>query len=177
MLSAIVAFHIWNSERPSYVIPDETAPKSRSNLREIGQMILLYSNDSKARYGPYPDSFGTLLAWDSDFKYDYDAYVFVSPYDNNSTPAQGATTQAMVADFNSGGHCSYVYLGKGFDASIMYCPDVVIAYEPMALNPGGGMNVLFADGHVGWVNNIAAKSISTQAARGISPVRWPVPAN
>src|ERR1700722_12739548 len=73
--------------------------KSQSNLRQIGQAILLYTNDSK---GSYPDNFATLIVTE-----DITSAVFVSPYDDHSTPSTAATLNAIIADFNSGGHCSY----------------------------------------------------------------------
>ncbi len=142
---------------------------SASNLRQIGQAIRLYSNDT---HGQYPDTLFTLLQTE-----DITPQVFISPSDSINTEAQGATTQAMEDQFSTGLHCSYVYLGRGFDTHMNLPADVVVCYEPRSVNSGRGMYVLFADGHVDWMDAKAGAAIMEEAAIGVSPVRWPVPAS
>src|SRR5579871_6144160 len=62
--------------------PHATSPRvqSASNLRQIGQAILLYTNDLG---GKYPDTFGDIL-----LNEDLTSGVFVSPL-SNDTPAVG----------------------------------------------------------------------------------------
>jgi prepilin-type processing-associated H-X9-DG protein len=136
--------------------------KSSSNLRQIGQAIQLYANDS---HGQYPDTFGDLLIED------IAPAIFVSP-PSADDPATGPTTQAVAANLATPGHCSYIYLGKGLTTQTI-TPDIVVAYEPPAIWAGQGGNVLFGDGHVEFINMPAMNSILTQIKSGTWPVRYP----
>src|SRR6266550_1540842 len=94
--------------------------KCRSNLRAIGQSMLLYANDNR---GQFPQRFGQLIT-----HADVAPEVFICPASNDH-PAAGPTTQQTLADFARPGHCSYIYLGAG-----MSMPSVpkgfVLAFEP-----------------------------------------------
>lgn len=149
---------------PHFSSPRASAPRVRSasNLREIGQAILLYYTDHG---GAYPDSFQTIL-----LNEDITSDVFVSPL-SSDTPAVGPTTQAVAAQLTSGGHLSYVYLGRGLSASTATA-DTIVAYEKMTASMGG-MNVLFGDGHVEWVDATTAAKIIARAAAGQFPVTMP----
>jgi prepilin-type processing-associated H-X9-DG protein len=135
--------------------------KSASNLRQIGQGILLYTNDF---HGQYPDSFADILENE-----DITSDAFVSPL-RSETPATGPTTQAIAAQL-SGSHLSYVYLGKGFTKDTV-TPDTVVAYE-LLVSPGSGTNVLFGDGHVEYVDPKIAARIVAAVAAGQHPVTMP----
>ena len=136
--------------------------KSASNLRQIGQAILLYTNDHQ---GEYPDSFQTIF-----LNEDVTSWVFVSP-SRAETPAIGSTTQATAGQMGAGGHLSYVYLGRGLSANTV-SPNTIVAYE-MIPSPGGGTNVLFGDGHVEWVGPATAAKIVSRAGTGQFPVTLP----
>lgn len=136
--------------------------KCQSNMRQIGQAILLYTNDFGGRY---PDSLGDLLLTE-----DITSEAFVCP-STTDTPARGPTTQAVVAGMSKPGHLSYIYVGKGFDVKTVR-PDAVILYEPIS-NDGGGMNVLFGDGHIEFISAGNAATILRRLKAGVSPVRWP----
>jgi len=136
--------------------------KSASNLRQIGQAILLYCNDNQ---GEYPDSLQTLL-----LNEDITSIVFVSPL-RSETAAVGPTTQAIAAQLGSGNHVSYVYLGRGLSQSTA-TPNMVVAYEMLA-QPGSGTNVLFGDGHVEFVGPVTAAKIIGSSATGMFPVTLP----
>jgi prepilin-type processing-associated H-X9-DG protein len=142
--------------------------KSASNLRQIGVAITLYSQSNQ---GAYPPTFVEL--WESE---DLTPGVFVAPADTANTPSQGATTQAIANDLIHGAHCSYVYLGQGLNTLNPISPDVVICFEPLSVNAGAGMEVLFADGHVDWLDAKAGNAIMAQFGIGNRPVRWPIPA-
>jgi len=119
---------------PSFDRAYETANrvKCASNERQIGQAILLYSNDYQ---GQYPPDFVTLLKTEN-----ITPSVFVCP-SSNDTPAKSA------AELLSGGHCSYVYVGQGLTAQTV-SPSTVVLYERHDAHGGDGVNMLFGDGHV-----------------------------
>jgi prepilin-type processing-associated H-X9-DG protein len=135
---------------------------SASNLRCIGQAILLYTNDHR---GEYPDSFQTIL-----LNEDVTSAVFVSPA-RSETPAKGPTTQAIANQMAAGGHLSYIYLGRGLSGNTVK-PNTIVAYE-MIPHAGGGTNVLFGDGHVEWVGPVTIGKIGSRAAVGQFPVTLP----
>lgn len=98
---------------------------SASNLRQIGQGLLLYANENK---GAYPPDFKTLLATQ-----DLTEYVLHSPF------GETEDSQDMV----------YLYY-QGMDSS--FPAEVVVAYDGAALLSEDGTNVLYGDGHVEWQN-------------------------
>ncbi len=149
---------------PSLNKEPNTTPrvKSASNLRQIGQAILLYTNDYN---GQYPDSFGTIL-----LNEDITSAVFVSPL-RSETPADGPTTQAVADQLSDASHLSYVYLGRGFTPKTATANDVV-AYE-LPGEPNGGANILFGDGHVEYDDGNVMTKIVGRAMSGVWPVTMP----
>lgn len=137
--------------------------RSASNLRQIGQAIEVYNSEFKGRY---PDTFRDLFLAE-----DIGAECFVCP-SSSDTRAQGPTTQAIAANLLAGGHCSYLYVGKGLTAQTT-TPDMVIAFEPLTVNRRKGMNVLFGDGHVEFIYAPQAAVILNQMKQGQWPVRFP----
>jgi prepilin-type processing-associated H-X9-DG protein len=136
--------------------------KSASNLRQISQAILQYTQDYR---GQYPDSFATIL-----LKEDVTSIVFVSP-SRSETPAQGPTTQAAAEQLADSSHVSYAYLGRGFMSSTVK-PEDIVAYE-RPIDRTSGANVLFGDGHVEFVDGNLIGKIAGQVATGIWPVTMP----
>jgi prepilin-type processing-associated H-X9-DG protein len=149
---------------PSQNQEPRTAPrvKSASNLRQIGQAILLYSEDFS---GQYPDTFQSLL-----MNEDITSIVFVSPM-RSETPAEGTTTRQIADELDAGGHVSYVYLGRGLTAHTV-TPNMVVAYEMPASANGGG-NVLFGDGHVEYCDGDFISHLVAKVATGEFPVTMP----
>ena len=98
-----------------------------SNLREIGQGILLYANDHG---GSCPESLGTLVAGGY-----FPAKVLRCP-DDSAVLTTGET--------------SYIHLRTGQIEKELTADDVV-AYEPLRIHEEGG-NVLFGDGHVAFID-------------------------
>lgn len=143
-----------------------TSPRGRSasNLREIGQAILLYSNDHN---GKYPDTFQDIL-----LNEDITSDVFVSPL-RNETPAVGPTTQAVADQLIAGGHLSYVYLGRGL-STITANPDTIVAYE-LPIDSSSGGNVLFGDLHVEFEDATWMTKLIDRLKSGQLPVT--IPAN
>ena len=138
--------------------------KSMSNLRQIGQAILLYSNDYN---GQYPDSFRSAF-----MDVEMGSEVFVSPL-RSETPAQGTTKQAVADQLSDPIHVSYVYLGRGFTTATVK-PEDIVAYE-LPAQPNSGANVLFGDGHVEYEDASVIAKIVGRATTGIWPVTMPSP--
>ena len=91
--------------------------ESASNFRQIGQAILLYTND---HHGEYPDTFQTFL-----LNEDVTSPVFVSP-SRSETPATGPTWQAAASQMVTPGHVSYIYLGRGLSVNTV-TPNTIVA--------------------------------------------------
>jgi prepilin-type processing-associated H-X9-DG protein len=159
LLLLLLASLLLSTLNPSY---SHTAGRVRSasNLRQIGQAILLYTNDFN---GDYPDSFATILMDE-----DVTSGVFVSP-ERNETPAIGPTTQSMAVQLIPGPHLSYVYLGRGLSIKTV-TPDTIVAYELVVPD---GTNVLFGDGHVEFFDAKTAAKIVAKASTGKFPVTIP----
>jgi hypothetical protein len=136
-----------------------------SNLHQIGLAIILYQNDHG---GQCPDSFAVLIE-----KENLTPACFICPAVNDTaTPASGATTQAVLADFATPGHCSYRYTGDGLtDKTIT--GDTVLAFEPIE-NHGDGCNVLFGDFHADFVDKATALKITADADAHRRPIRCAV---
>jgi prepilin-type processing-associated H-X9-DG protein len=96
--------------------------------------------------------------------------AFVSPL-RDETPAGGATTREVADNLDSGGHVSYIYLGKGLTTKTVMA-DMVVAYE-MPVPPDGGGNVLFGDGHVEYFDGSVLSKIVGRMATGKFPVTMP----
>jgi len=162
LLSTIVILY-----RPSGRSRDRSPPyrlMCQSNLRQIGCGILLYTNDHA---GQYPDSLGTVL-----LNEDIQPRPFICPV-ANAVASVKPTTREQAAEIDSGKCCSYLYLGRGLLASSVPAGQVVI-YEPLSNHGGDGMNVLFGDGRVEFIDKIHAASILNQVTVGKTVVRYPV---
>ena len=132
--------------------------KCASNMRQIGQAILLYSNENR---GVYPDKLDKLL-----LTQDITSEVFTCPT-SNDTPAPGAAGQPQASALYSGGHLSYVYVGSNLNNSAS--GDTVVLYEPLTNHGGDGTNILWGDGHVSWEGKKEANQIIAQVQSGQNP--------
>ena len=119
--------------------------KSASNLRQIGQGVMMFANENK---GKFPREIGQLPATQ-----DLTADVFVNPRKGTSSPPRDANAgEAAAAWVRQNSDYEYVGAGKDYRAAT----DEIVAYEkPDGLSDG--INILFADGHVEFVQMEMAK--------------------
>ncbi len=144
---------------PSLSRARETANrvKSGSNLRQIGQATYLYASENK---GQCPPDLGTILKTQ-----DVTPQVFLSPRGTNEFPDNltAGTPDQRAAWINE--HADYVYLGKGKMVDRLRA-DEPLAYEKLELGDQQGTNILYGDGHVGWVSAAeAARVLKLDAPR------------
>jgi prepilin-type processing-associated H-X9-DG protein len=141
---------------PSLSRARETASrvKCASNMRLIGQGLMLYANENNNQY---PPTLKDLLA-----NQPLGTNYFICP-DTKDTPAASAATLL------SGGHESYFYVpGLNTSASAT----TVLLYEPLT-DHQDGMNVLFGDGHVEFINKIMSQQAITSIQSGQNPPNLP----
>jgi prepilin-type processing-associated H-X9-DG protein len=112
--------------------------QSATNLRQIGQALLLYANENK---GLYPDNLQALTRTQD------------LPEETLKSPAGPAKNGPDV-----------VYLHfKGMNNTLG--ADVPVAYDAALLEQGEGTNVLYGDGHVDWVDAGAAAKLLEEAKK------------
>ena len=109
--------------------------KSASNLRQIGMGAIMYANNHNGRF---PPDLGTIAA-DQDLAGD----VFRNPRVDAHGPPPPADPKQLAQWVNQ--HADYVWVGAGKTAAA--AADVPLAYENPEQNTGG-LNILYADGHV-----------------------------
>ena len=114
--------------------------KSAANEKNIGLAMIMYAN---ANHGQFPPDLITLAKAES-----LTPDVFVDP---GSTDVPAASIDAL----ESGGHNSYVYTGAGLTNP---GAGTVILYERLHPN-GRGVNVLYGDGSVQFVNKANMPSV------------------
>ena len=137
---------------PSLCRSSETANrvKCASNLRQLGQAIMIYVQDHG---GQYPTSLAVLP-----LAADIGAGAMVCPSSNDEMSIAKGTddivAELTAAETNAAGHkncMSYVYTGRALTQKTATATDVV-AYEPLQNHDGDGTNVLFGDGHVEFIS-------------------------
>jgi hypothetical protein len=159
---ALLAFATFNMGRPR-----ETAKRVQcaSHLRQIGQAMMLYANENG---GQHPPTLEPLLATQ-----DITSEVFCCP-SSNAIKAEGATPQqvAQALAANPAKHLSYVYIGPHRNPP----PPLsrrgrVVCYEPLDNHDGDGMNVLYENGSVEWLDEKRAKHALAELTAGHNPPR------
>jgi prepilin-type processing-associated H-X9-DG protein len=85
-----------------------------------------------------------------------------------TTPGTSATTAPASPPDVPGPHLSYTYLGGGRVSDTPDAHDLVLLLEPTT-NHAGGMNVLYADGHVQFVTPADAERVTAAATSGHNP--------
>ena len=122
--------------------------KSMGNLRQIGQAILLYSNDN---HGAYPPDLGTLIKTE-----DIGGEAFIDPSGSNRLPPDWANMSADDKAKWVNDNADYVYVGAGMKQGAD--PATIVAYEKSD-NKGDGKNILFGDCHVEFQTLDAARQL------------------
>ena len=152
---------------PSTGRPREPAQrvKCASNLRQIGQALQIYSTEYG---GMYPPSFDELLTTQDIL---FETFVCPSSSDERAD-WQGGTTQQSLRTFRVPGGCSYVYAldGQHVTAASLTAKHV-LAYENLSNHGHKGMNVLYGDGTVTWVDTRAAEHVVAELQAGHNPPR------
>ena len=133
--------------------------KCASNMRQIGQGLLLYANDN---HGQYPPRLEELLLSEG-----LQSEVFVCP-SSNDTPASGGTPQQQAAALSTGGHESYIYVPNLTNLS---SADTIVLYEPLIDHRNDGINILFGDGHVEFLRRGTANGMIAELKAGYNPPR------
>jgi hypothetical protein len=134
--------------------------KCASNLRQIGQGLLLYTNDNGPQYPPNIE----LLVDAADIHPE----IYVCP-STGADPARGTTTREAAGKLRADPkrYCCYVYVGAHLAANSP--GDCIVAYEPLENHGGEGMNVLYNDGGVDWVAKDKAAWILSELKAGRNP--------
>lgn len=143
-------------------IPSRRQVDCAKNLKQIGLAMYEYAEEHE---GNYPDTLGGLLAFHGDA---IALTIFVCA-DTTDTPAVGSTAQERGAQLDAGGHGSYVYLGKGKSRAAP--ANTVLVYEPLGRHRGKGLNVLFGDGRVFFLDAAAGAALSAELDAGHNPPR------
>jgi hypothetical protein len=123
--------------------------KCQSNLSLIGKSIHLYTNENQ---GAFPPDLATLARTQ-----EVEAVYFVCPSSDHAAAADHTSIE-------SGGHCSYVYLGKGKTYNTRGW-DGIVAFEDGDHHQGEGMHVLWTDGRVEFVDKAEADKIRAKYGR------------
>jgi prepilin-type processing-associated H-X9-DG protein len=126
--------------------------KCASNMRQIGQAIMIYANENR---GAFPADLDVVLK-----NGDVTSIVFVCPASSDTAAPAGSTLA-------SGPHSSYVYVGQGLTYTA--ASNVVVLYEPLTTHRNDGTNVLFADGHVDWIPAAQATKMVAEVQAGQNP--------
>jgi prepilin-type processing-associated H-X9-DG protein len=131
--------------------------KCASNMRQIGQALLQYSDTN---HGQYPHRLEDLFLAES-----MTPNIFICP-SSNDTAATGATPQAQAAALAAGGHESYIYVP---DLSSTASGQAVVLYEPLENHSRDGINVLFLDGRVQFLTRPLAIRMMSELQAGRNP--------
>jgi hypothetical protein len=135
-----------------------------TNLRYIGDSLDFYAS----KHGnQYPEKLEELLGPEG---LELQAETFVTPL-SPDTPATGATTREVAANLSAGGHCSYVYLGKGLATPCP--PNTVLVYERLSQHADNikGIHVLYDGQPVAFLAEREARKLIAELESGHNPPR------
>ncbi|CAN5616147.1 hypothetical protein BH09PLA1_BH09PLA1_26500 [soil metagenome] len=166
--SFIVAGCLISILLPSLNRARETANrvKCASNLRQIGQAMLLYGNDNRGQYPPTAD----LLLLTQGITPE----VFNCPAGDETPTSSDLVQQALKAPapLLTKGHTSYIYVGKGLTTNAS--AEAILVYEQMSDHSPDGGNFLWGDGHVTFELKPMAEAMIAEIDAGHNPPRYQV---
>lgn len=133
-----------------------------SHLRRIGQSLTFYAVKYDTHYPPSLD----LLILHADTP--VDLFVCASTGDGR---ASGETLDDVMTSFRADPrHNSYAYAAAGLTADAV-TRDHVLAYEHLPNHAHEGMNALFGDGNVRWLEAAEAEHVVAELGAGHNPPR------
>jgi hypothetical protein len=119
--------------------------KDATNLRQIGQAMMIYANGNK---GKFPATPGELF-----LTQDLNIDIFINPEMHTAAPV-GNDKEELAQWINQSGGYTYLAAGKTDPAG----PEVVLAHDK--IRPGAqGISLLFGDGHVEWMPLASAQGL------------------
>jgi prepilin-type processing-associated H-X9-DG protein len=131
-----------------------------SHLRRIGQSLTFYAVKYDTRYPPTLD----LLILHADTP--ASAFICESTGDETATgPSLDEVIQSFRTDPRRN---SYAYAGGGLTADAV-TRDHVLAYEHLPNHNHAGMNVLYGDGNVRWIERAEAEHLIAELGAGHNP--------
>ena len=137
--------------------------KCANNLRQIGLALLQYANANRGRFPP------TLATLISDPDGEITSDVLICPSSLDSRPAVNTPSGQMAKVIETEpGHMSYVYVGQGL-SSDKATPETVVAYDNPHNHRDEGVNVLFGDGHVEFLDKARADRMKAELQSGHNP--------
>ena len=134
--------------------------KCASNLRQIGQGLLLHSNENR---GFYPRSLGELVKTQ-----DMGAEVFFCPSGSNPILPHSNELDDLITWADE--TCHYEFLAAEL-ASDEIGPEVIIVIEREGAHGGDGRNALFGDGHVEFLREQEIAAVLDQSREALGKVR------
>ncbi|HEY7088926.1 MAG TPA: H-X9-DG-CTERM domain-containing protein, partial [Tepidisphaeraceae bacterium] len=142
---------------PSLSRARETANrvKCASNMRQIGQAMLLYANEHK---GAYPATMGELL------QEEITPNCFLCPTRGTNVPPQIDLAEPAIKAGWVDSSSDYVYVAAGKNVNMKNLAESVVLYERPGDHGGDGINMLFGDGHVEFVQMGRAQAMIAQLA-------------
>jgi hypothetical protein len=146
---------------PDYAREPANRVLCANHLRQLGLAAIMSANQ---RRGNFPDDLQTIYT-----ENDLGPSMLFCPTTMPSVQ-YNATTQQAVSAIRAG-QASYIYLGKGLRADGP--ADLILMYESPDDHDGDGINVLFMDDHVEWLNADEAKKLIARIAAGENPVHYP----
>jgi hypothetical protein len=165
LLAAFAIYHRFHDPDPHVLT--RARYRCEDNLRRIAAHLEIYAASHANRY---PGQFEELLQPNAFFD-GLASDTFVTPF-SSDTPAIAPTTREVAAQLSSGGgHCSYIYIGKGLTTPCP--PNTVLVYEPLSKHAGNikGIHVLYDGQPVAFLPEREARKLIAELESGHNPPR------
>ncbi|HEX8342005.1 MAG TPA: hypothetical protein VF624_13955 [Tepidisphaeraceae bacterium] len=150
--------------------------KCASRLRQLSHLLTAYT---AAHESQYPPDLQTLAKWTVDSGNPTEVlpngFTCASAYSDDARSIE-PTHQISDLFTSPSRHVTYVYVGNGLTDDKTR-ESVVIAYDEFHNHSHAGINVLFADGHIEWIDlgrdsamNVVGRSLAEQTSQHTRPV-------